>query len=116
VVLGFTLGAAVVIAIGQLPNLLGLDLPSQATALASLMDLLNHLRAVDKPSLLLGLATVAVGVVLKQLLPRWPTLITRWCWAACWCGCGHQCSAMCIGSAPLSGACRRSARCHWIWI
>ena len=32
VVLGFTLGAAVVIALGQLPNLLGLDLPSQATA------------------------------------------------------------------------------------
>ncbi len=75
VVLGFTLGAAVVIAIGQLPNLLGLDLPAKATALASLMDLLNHLRAVDKASLLLGLATVVVGVVLKQLLPRWPTLL-----------------------------------------
>jgi SulP family sulfate permease len=37
------------------------------------MDLLRHLRAVDKPSLLLGLATVVVGVMLKQLLPRWPT-------------------------------------------
>ncbi|MNN36506.1 C4-dicarboxylic acid transporter DauA [compost metagenome] len=47
VVLGFTLGAAVVIAIGQLPNLLGLELPAKATALASLMDLLQHLRAVD---------------------------------------------------------------------
>jgi MFS superfamily sulfate permease-like transporter len=35
VVLGFTLGAAVVIAVGQLPNLLGLDLPSQATALTA---------------------------------------------------------------------------------
>ncbi|MEJ6817810.1 SulP family inorganic anion transporter [Pseudomonas sp. LF-5] len=75
VVLGFTLGAAVVIAIGQLPNLLGLDLPAKATALASLMDLLQHLRAVDKPSLALGVATVLVGFVLKQLLPRWPTLL-----------------------------------------
>ncbi|PNB76556.1 SulP family inorganic anion transporter, partial [Pseudomonas sp. FW305-BF6] len=54
VVLGFTLGAAVVIAIGQLPNLLGLDVPNQATALNSLMMLLNHLGEVDKPSLLLG--------------------------------------------------------------
>jgi len=75
VVLGFTLGAAVVIAIGQLPNLLGLDLPAKATALASLMDVLQHLRAVDKASLLLGVATLVVGFGLKQLLPRWPTLL-----------------------------------------
>ena len=40
VVLGFTLGAAVVIAIGQMPNLLGLDLPNEATALNSLMTLI----------------------------------------------------------------------------
>ncbi|WP_438300257.1 SulP family inorganic anion transporter [Pseudomonas sp. NMS19W] len=90
VVLGFTLGAAVVIAIGQLPNLLGLDLPAKATALASLMDLLRHLGAVDKPSLVLGVATVLVGVLLKQLLPRWPTLLMTlvlgslvvWMWPA----------------------------------
>lgn len=75
VVLGFTLGAAVVIAIGQLPNLLGLELPNQATALNSLMMLFSHLGEVDKPSLMLGLATVIVGVILKWLLPRWPTLL-----------------------------------------
>lgn len=75
VVLGFTLGAAVVIAIGQLPNLLGLDLPNQATALNSLGQLLQHLGAVDRPSLLLGLATLAVGIALKLLAPRWPSLL-----------------------------------------
>jgi SulP family sulfate permease len=75
VVLGFTLGAAVVIAVGQLPNLLGLDLPSQATALDSFITLLHHLGEVDKPSLMLGLATVVVGILLKLWLPRWPTLL-----------------------------------------
>ncbi|WP_149087077.1 SulP family inorganic anion transporter [Pseudomonas prosekii] len=75
VVLGFTLGAAVVIAIGQMPNLLGLDLPNEATALNSLMTLITHLGAMDKPSLALGIATVVVGIVLKMLLPRWPTLL-----------------------------------------
>lgn len=75
VVLGFTLGAAVVIAIGQLPNLLGLDLPSQATALNSLVTLFSHLGEVDKPSWVLGLATVVVGAILKLLLRRWPTLL-----------------------------------------
>ena len=90
VVLGFTLGAAVVIALGQLPNLLGLDLPNQATALNSLTGLLQHLDAVDKPSLLLGLGTLGVGIALKLLVPRWPTLLitlvlsalTVWLWPA----------------------------------
>ncbi|WP_454844203.1 SulP family inorganic anion transporter [Pseudomonas lini] len=90
VVLGFTLGAAVVIAIGQLPNLLGLDVPNQATALNSLVLLFSHLSEVDKPSLVLGLATVVVGIVLKLLLPRWPTLLIAlalsgvlvWLWPA----------------------------------
>src|SRR5437868_8208664 len=75
VVLGFTLGAAVVIAIGQLPNLLGLDLPSRATALDSFIALFKHLDEVDKPSLMLGLTTVVVGAILKLWLPRWPTLL-----------------------------------------
>jgi SulP family sulfate permease len=75
VVLGFTLGAAVVIALGQLPNLLGLDLPNQATALNSLMSLIQHIGALDWPSLGLGLGTLVVGILLKLLLPRWPTLL-----------------------------------------
>jgi len=90
VVLGFTLGAAVVIALGQLPNLLGLDLPNQATALNSLLSLLDHLGAVDKPSLLLGLGTLLLGVALKLLRPRWPSLLITlvlsalvvWLWPA----------------------------------
>lgn len=110
VVLGFTLGAAVVIAIGQLPNLLGLELPAKATALASLMDLLQHLRAVDKPSLVLGVATVIVGLVLKQLLPRWPTLLITlvlasllvWLWPGMF-GHVHLVSAFVGRLPPFSG-------------
>lgn len=110
VVLGFTLGAAVVIAIGQLPNLLGLDLPAKATALASLMDLLRHLGAVDKPSLVLGVATVLVGVLLKQLLPRWPTLLMTlvlgslvvWLWPGMF-GHVHLVSAFVGRLPPFSG-------------
>lgn len=75
VVLGFTLGAAVVIALGQLPNLLGMDLPSQATALRTLQDLLAHAGEVDLPSLALGLATLLGGIALKLWRPRWPSLL-----------------------------------------
>ncbi|MDH0646330.1 SulP family inorganic anion transporter [Pseudomonas sp. GD03858] len=75
VVLGFTLGAAVVIALGQLPNLLGLDLPSQATALKTVQELAGHVGEVDMPSLVLGLSTLAIGVLLKLWRPRWPSLL-----------------------------------------
>ncbi|MDD2047250.1 SulP family inorganic anion transporter [Pseudomonas putida] len=75
VVLGFTLGAAIVIALGQLPSLLGLDLPSQATPLKTLQSLLEHAGEVDWPALLLGLGTLLLGIALKLLRPRWPGLL-----------------------------------------
>ena len=75
VVLGFTLGAAVVIALGQLPNMLGIDVPGKATALDSLMALLSHVRDVDPASLMLGVGTLLAGALLKLWRPRWPTLL-----------------------------------------
>lgn len=75
VVLGFTLGAAVVIALGQVPNLLGLVVPSQATAIDSLLALIEHAGEWDHASLALGLGTLLVGALLKYLMPRWPTLL-----------------------------------------
>jgi len=90
VVLGFTLGAAVVIALGQLPNLLGLDLPSQATAINNLLTLIHHSGEWDPASVILGLGTLLVGALLKYLVPRWPTLLialtlgslVTWLWPA----------------------------------
>ena len=75
VVLGFTLGAAVVIALGQLPNVLGIEVPGQATALDSLMALLSHVRDVDPASLMLGVGTLLAGALLKLWRPRWPALL-----------------------------------------
>ena len=75
VVLGFTLGAAVVIALGQLPNLFGLELSGQTTALRSLMALLEHRGEIDHASLILGAITLGLGAFLKYLMPRWPTLL-----------------------------------------
>lgn len=75
VVVGFTLGAAVVIALGQLPNLLGLDLASEATAINGLIALMHHAGEWDRPSLLLGVGTLLTGALLKYWVPRWPTLL-----------------------------------------
>ena len=75
VVIGFTLGAAVVIALGQLPSLMGLDLDSQTTALKTAQSLLQHVGEIDLPSLLLGLGTLVIGLAIKLLRPRWPALL-----------------------------------------
>ena len=75
VVLGFTLGAAIVIALGQVPNLLGLDLPSQATALNALSNLVLHLQEFQGPALLVALATLGVALLVRRLWPRWPALL-----------------------------------------
>ncbi|GIZ10712.1 SulP family inorganic anion transporter [Pseudomonas sp. NCCP-436] len=66
VMLGFTLGAALVIAIGQGPALLGLELAGQATALSSLLVLFGHLPQAHGPSL----ALAGVSLLLMLLLRR----------------------------------------------
>ncbi|WP_439860310.1 SulP family inorganic anion transporter [Pseudomonas sp. MBLB4136] len=75
VVLGFTLGAAVVIALGQLPNLLGIEVPSQVTALATLLNLGEHLRDTDWRALALALFTLGVSLLIRRLWPRAPALL-----------------------------------------
>jgi len=75
VLLGFTLGAALVIALGQVPNLLGLDLPGHATALQGALELGAHLRESHLPSLLVACMTLAVALLVRHFLPRWPALL-----------------------------------------
>ena len=75
VVLGFTLGAALVIALGQLPNLLGIEIASQPTALATVLNLGQHLSEIDWPTFAVAGFTLVISVLIKLLLPRWPALL-----------------------------------------
>ena len=76
VILGFSAGAAVLIAFKQIPNFLGLKLEKGGSFLSALLEMLVRLQEAHPPTLLLGLLTIAVIVVLKKLRPAWPgTLI-----------------------------------------
>ncbi len=75
VILGFTLGAAVVIALGQVPNLLGIDLQSQSTALATLLEIGRHLGDIDLAALGLAALTLAVCLLSRRLWRRGPALL-----------------------------------------
>lgn len=75
VLIGFTAGAALVIALGQGPNLLGLELPSHATAAGGAADLLRHAGDAHGPSLWLAALTLAFGLLLRRFAPRLPALL-----------------------------------------
>lgn len=69
---GFTSAAALVIAISQLPHLLGVALPRELATHELVIAALQHLDAVSLPTLLLGLAALALLIVLQKRWPRLP--------------------------------------------
>jgi SulP family sulfate permease len=76
VLLGFTAGAAVLIAFKQLPGLLGLEIEKSSVFLISLHRIMTNLDQAHLITLALGLVTVAVILIIKRLRPLWPgTLI-----------------------------------------
>ena len=72
---GFTSGAAVLIAVYALPELLGLPPAKEHGAAAVLMHVVQQLRLTDLPAL--GVAAVTVGVALgvRRLRPAWPYML-----------------------------------------
>ncbi|MGO4997947.1 SulP family inorganic anion transporter [Oceanisphaera sp. W20_SRM_FM3] len=75
VVIGFTAGAAVVIAVSQLQNLLGLSLHTEGTFTDNGWQVLRHVEDANLYSLAVGLTTIVVCVLIKKLLPRWPNML-----------------------------------------
>lgn len=72
VLLGFTAGAAVLIAFKQLPALLGIPLEKSAHFLRSLFTLMIGLPETHFLTLLLGVITIAMILAIKKWRPRWP--------------------------------------------
>ena len=76
VILGFSAGAAVLIAFEQLPNLVGLQVSKKGPMVGMLLGVIGNLHQVHLITLLLGVLTVGVIVLLKKWRPAWPgTLI-----------------------------------------
>jgi SulP family sulfate permease len=75
VVVGFTAGAAVLIAISQLEYLLGLDLPGNLSALATLAAVVERLGDINPYALLIGLTALGTGFVLQYFGRRWAALL-----------------------------------------
>ncbi len=72
---GFTSGAAVLIAVHALPDLLGLTAAAQPGSAALLRHVAGHLDAVQPVALVAAAVTLVVAVALRRWRPHWPYML-----------------------------------------
>jgi len=75
VVMGFTAGAAVVIAVSQLKYVLGLSFASENTAVDNLWLVVSHLGETQYFALMTAVATIVVSVLSKRCFPSLPSML-----------------------------------------
>ena len=75
VVVGFTSGAAVVIATSQLKNVFSLPTASSGDFVNNWMTLYQHIQFAHLPSVVVAIVTLMVLLVVKRFLPRWPNML-----------------------------------------
>jgi len=75
VIIGFTAGAATLIATKQAGNFLGIDAPSGSNLYATLVNLWNHIGDFHPMVTLVALITLFTGIIAKKLYPRFPSMI-----------------------------------------
>lgn len=72
VIIGFTAGAGVLIAVGELRSLLRIEAPAQSGLINTLENVFNHLSDTHFFSVALGLGTLAAILLLRRFYPKWP--------------------------------------------
>ena len=75
VIVGFTAGAAFLIATSQLKHALGVPVPSGSSFLTSWMHIIRGAGQINYVELTIALSTLACGIVVKTLRPKWPGLL-----------------------------------------
>ncbi|MCC5859341.1 MAG: SulP family inorganic anion transporter [Ectothiorhodospiraceae bacterium] len=75
VVVGFTTGAAVLIATSQLRHLLGLDMSAGGSFINTVVGVVQRLPDFHLPSMLIGMATLGVVLLVAWAKPRWPGML-----------------------------------------
>jgi SulP family sulfate permease len=72
VIIGYTAGAGILIAVNQIRNLLRLEFPSSSSLVTTLHDVVIYLPETHWLSLIIGLLTVLLVILQKRFLPKWP--------------------------------------------
>jgi len=75
VVIGFTAGAAILIAVSQFKHVLGIAVPGGLSMVATLEHLLAHAEGLNMVALQAGLVTLIVAVLVRRINRRLPHLL-----------------------------------------
>ena len=75
VVVGFTSGAAIIIATSQIKNALGLTLESNGNFILNWVAVAGNILATHLPSLLIAVLTLATLIMLKRWRKKWPNML-----------------------------------------
>mgnify|MGYP001044572266 CR=1 FL=1 len=75
VVIGFTAGAALLIAGSQIKNFFGVDIPRGTPFFGTLQLFVEQIGEINPYVLAVSLATLATGILVKRYLPRVPYMI-----------------------------------------
>jgi MFS superfamily sulfate permease-like transporter len=75
VVIGFTAGAAILIATNQVKNFFGLSIPRGASFVETWQTLFTHLDQIGPYVTTVSLVTLLIGILVRRFLPRWPYMI-----------------------------------------
>ena len=72
VIVGFTAGAGILIAINQLPHLLGVSIPRGSGFIGTLHQVFFHLDQTNIPSAALGIGAILIIVILARINKKFP--------------------------------------------
>ena len=75
VIVGFTAGAAVLIAASQLKNFFGLDMPAGLHLMEKLLYFVQNIGDIHPYATTVGLATLVAGIYVRRRFPRIPYMI-----------------------------------------
>ena len=102
VVVGFTAGAALLIATSQLKHILGISIPSSAPFLETIGHICTHLHETNWHVFAVAMITLFSAILLKYLVPKVPYMIVAMLigsWAAMYLG-GENKGILTIGEIP----------------
>jgi len=75
VVVGFTNAAAIIIGLSQLNKLFGVSKPKSDMFLQDIYGVLQQLPETHLPTLIMGLAAIAIMWTMKKRVPKWPNVL-----------------------------------------
>jgi SulP family sulfate permease len=86
VVIGFTAGAAILIAASQLRHFFGLEMPAGQAFVTTLITFLQTVPSANPYVGAVGLVTLASAILIRKLMPKWPYMLlamgigSLFCW------------------------------------